>query len=677
MWNATNGKQVRTLGENPESGPDIYGVYSTLVFSSDGKLASANFQGEVIIWDYNTGRKLRSPVAGNSRFINGIAFSPDGGLLAWNEGLHGICLWDVTAGRLRCQIPCVSRDPKSEDLVSAIRTFHFSPVGKVLMSAESDGHGSIHFWDTATGKEMPRGPDANRFWNNQAGRELLGKAEHEFLKETRLTLSPDGRALAVVTNRTIRMVSPDLKERQAHIGHESPVVQLEWSADGAIVASGDEDHSGLDKQVRTWDVRSSKPLQIFHKNSYYPFALSADGKRLTLSYPFALHDTFTGRELPMPAWAKEAKGLIIPSQRVYGESLALIGNGPNGLPLYLEIVQSELRLRTLEPSRRVGAFSVEDLPFSCLGDHKFALSKDRRLIAAVLAMQENKTDDKDEVRFYVTVRETRGGQEVARILRGPVALGSLTPEIALAPDGSVLAIGGDDGKIALYRLGRDKPFRELAGHRGFVTALAFSPDGSKLLSASEDTTMLIWDVANRPRRRQAELTPAELQRLWADLAARPASAHTAMQRLTAVPAQTLPFLKQHLQATAIVDAKQIAAWIVDLDSEDFAKRQQAEKELIDMAEQAEPALQEMLKRPISLEVNLRAERILAALNNDPVPAEEMRRHRAVAVLERIGSPAARDILEALAKGAPLAQQTLEAKAALERLAWSRKDGGGK
>jgi hypothetical protein len=47
-------------------------------------------------------------------------------------------------------------------------------------------------------------------------------------------------------------------------------------------------------------------------------------------------------------------------------------------------------------------------------------------------------------------------------------------------------------------------------------------------------------------------------------------------------------------------------------------------------------------------------RILAALNNNP---------------ERIGSLAAREILEALAKGTPLAQQTLEARTALQPLAW--------
>jgi hypothetical protein len=38
------------------------------------------------------------------------------------------------------------------------------------------------------------------------------------------------------------------------------------------------------------------------------------------------------------------------------------------------------------------------------------------------------------------------------------------------------------------------------------------------------------------------------------------------------------------------------------------------------------------------------------------------------VLERTGSPAARRVLETLAKGAPAARETREAKASLQRLA---------
>ena len=49
-------------------------------------------------------------------------------------------------------------------------------------------------------------------------------------------------------------------------------------------------------------------------------------------------------------------------------------------------------------------------------------------------------------------------------------------------------------------------------HRGSISALAFSPDGQRLLSASEDATALVWDVAALTGRGKAVPPPAPLAR---------------------------------------------------------------------------------------------------------------------------------------------------------------------
>lgn len=133
------------------------------------------------------------------------------------------------------------------------------------------------------------------------------------------------------------------------------------------------------------------------------------------------------------------------------------------------------------------------------------------------------------------------------------------------------------------------------------------------------------------------------------------------------PARSLPFLADHLRPVAGVDAKRVAQLLADLDSEQFAVRDTAAKELAQMGEQIEPALRRVLEGKPSLEVRQRVQGILGSLRGVP-PAATLRTLRAMEVLERAATPEARQILRKLAEGAPGARETRAAKAALERLA---------
>ncbi len=67
-------------------------------------------------------------------------------------------------------------------------------------------------------------------------------------------------------------------------------------------------------------------------------------------------------------------------------------------------------------------------------------------------------------------------------------------QIAFSPDGKRLAAGGA-WTVRLWDVATGKASGQFEGHRGRINSLAFSPDGKRLASASEDSTVLIWDVS--------------------------------------------------------------------------------------------------------------------------------------------------------------------------------------
>jgi hypothetical protein len=72
-----------------------------------------------------------------------------------------------------------------------------------------------------------------------------------------------------------------------------------------------------------------------------------------------------------------------------------------------------------------------------------------------------------------------------------------------------------------------------------------------------------------------------------------------------------------------------------------------------------------------LETRQRLEDLLKQMTGDVLQGERLRVYRAVEVLERIGTAEARQVLQALADGAPGAMVTKTARAALERLTSSK------
>src|SRR5262249_42506142 len=92
----------------------------------------------------------------------------------------------------------------------------------------------------------------------------------------------------------------------------------------------------------------------------------------------------------------------------------------------------------------------------------------------------------------VKVWEARTGVE-ALTLRGHV--GRLSGTVAFSPDGHRLATGGGslDGTVKLWDLSTGQETLTLRGHANAVNTVAFSRDGNRIVSASADRSVRVWN----------------------------------------------------------------------------------------------------------------------------------------------------------------------------------------
>jgi WD40 repeat protein len=417
---------------------------------------------DAVIAALDANQELRTLV-GHAGVVRFVALAPDGRTAVTEDSgsdqsaKPSVRLWDIGSGRL---LSTLSHD----GTVGAAR---FTPDGQRLVTFSSIILHSPSF-DLAR-VDVPKPIAARwwprvRVWDRRTGRVLAewvepisGEISWRINAAQSMDMSPDGRRVVVTSGlfpgHPPRIISLDGGRVHAELrGHTAAVVAVAFSPDGRRVATASADHT-----ARIWETETGKELQRM-EDPRFPLrflAFSPDGRRLvtlgegstrppydSTSTTGRVWDVETGEEVATLRWPKvkvQVSASYSYETGQYSDSL-IARYSPDGTEIYTVPVLTAHVSENRHPAvwdARTGAF--------------------RRSLK----------------------RDDRGTEDATALV--------------VSADGRKTAIGYADGSIRLL-VPSESQFRTLNGHTRGVTALAFTPNCHKLISAADDRTARVWDT---------------------------------------------------------------------------------------------------------------------------------------------------------------------------------------
>lgn len=437
---------------------------NAVAFSPDGtslvsgsgppfNLPGAEDRAELVLRDSASGREIRR-FEGLKGSVHGVAFSPDGKLIASASGYYGppphgeglLTVWDLATGEVVFQ--------HREAHVNAL-CLAFGPDGLSLavgFGLYSGDHFPGHFMTF----DIPSGS-------------VVFNQKMQLGGVNALCYSPDGEELAVAGSGVVELWDLAKKEKRRELkGHTSWVYAVAYHPDGAHLAS-----AGWDQSIRIWETSSGGELRRMeeHKGHVLALAFSPDGARLVSSGDdsvLKLWDAAAGRELAtLRGHASGATGTLAVAFSPDGTRI-VSGGGDQTLKLWDATTIRPVVFREQKGWVTSFALSPDDATtISGSGDHSIA----------------------------------QWDLETGRQLTRLAGHNDWVLCLAQSPDGTRLATGGADMAVRVWDLATGECLKVLTGHDAFIRSLAFTPDGRQLIvatgSSNEDGKrgdVSVWDL---------------------------------------------------------------------------------------------------------------------------------------------------------------------------------------
>lgn len=481
IWDAASGEELYTLEGHSQPVLDV-------AFSPDGmKIASASDDNYIKLWDAASGGEIRT-LEGHSNSVLSVAFSPDGTRIVSGSYDQTVKLWDAASG-------------------DELRTFsgHESYVSSVAFGrdgtqiASGCGYNTIKLWDANSGAELHT---------------LYGHLN----AITRLAYSPDGTRLASASgDQTIRLWDASSgEELRTLTGHGKPVLSVTFSPDGTRIASG-----GWDQSIRLWDVSSGKALRTLmgHIGDVTSVVFGPDGSRIVSGSgdeTIKVWDTGSNEEL-FTLQVRTGQADLGPDDMTDGHITGL-GLSEDGVEVTWAIEDGVVkrwnpvtgRLDMIE-LRATGRKTIGPVTFNRLSTQAAFSDMDALRVLNIsdgsMTERFSRNNEMDFVRHAVlSPDETRiacllhsGKLEIweiasrQQLLEKSPGNGSFTC-VAFSPDGSAVVTGNSDGEVEITDVALHSTRKLGDGWTPIAGGVAFSPDGTRIVSGDTEENIRLWDA---------------------------------------------------------------------------------------------------------------------------------------------------------------------------------------
>jgi WD40 repeat protein/serine/threonine protein kinase len=455
VWDVSSARNVIDI-EFVDNPPDSrFNAVAFIAFQADSRrVAAVTAGGGLGVWDVGTARSLlRTDLA--ERSWHPIAMSADGGRVAVGSG-SGVRVLDVNSGKTVVTLP---------GHVGGAGTVVFSPDGSLIASSARYGDVAVRLWSASTGDQIA----------NFRGTPVEGTI-------VSLAFSPDGKRLfAGDRNGEARVwdvptLAGELIRQTPH-----PYSSIALSPDGSRIAMK---HPGTveiwdalsGEQVLSWKTASEQYCYgdlcyLSHDLTYDSVAYSPDGSRIAAAM----------RDGSISIWDARS-GAAIQTLREHETAVTALSFDPDGAHLASGAWDGTAivwDLRNGKPVNRMKlAANVVSLAFNSAGD--------RLLIACGNVAHPASSDS------MVTLWQPVGGQTPVRQFRLPANVNG-TWAAAMSRDGRTVAATSPAGVFVWDALNGKLTGSAYASQSSAPTAIAFSPDGSRLVSGTITGGLRVFD----------------------------------------------------------------------------------------------------------------------------------------------------------------------------------------